>query len=583
MGKSFSIEAVFKAVDKMSNPLKGMNRNTSKFSRALRTDFAKAQRQVDQFSRNFKKKLGRGLRTAALGIGVAAAAGLGIAAKEFVDFENTITAASAKFGPAFQRGTEGFEQLGAVARKIGAETEFSAKSAAEGLDFLALAGFKADQAMSLLPGVVNLATAAQTDLASASDIASDSLGAFGLMTEDSDQLAKNFTRTMDVMAKTTTTSNTDLNTLFESVKKGGASFTAAGQSLESFNALAGAMANAGLKGAESGTQLRNIMLKMAKPSAEAGALMKKLGVVTADSDGNFRDIIDILGDFESGLAGMGTEQRSAALATIFGSRSVTGMNLLLDQGADSLRTYRSELEGSAGAAELMAEVMRGSLGNQIKSLQSAALELGFKFVEAFETQGGTAIKDLTTLIREFDVVPVLNGINKAIEVTTKLIDELKPFLPLMATITGAFLTYKAAMIGVATAQGLAAASNPIGAIAIAVYALIKALDELEKKFGFGQRIVDEFGGGIGSSEFELGRRERLATRQAEAALTDPRRQRLAERTAAPVSSAERAAVSREESTENVNITLSDPTGRASVSGATKGRGYSFDYSNSGAW
>ncbi len=503
--RSFSIEAIFKAVDRMSNPLKGMNRNTSKFTRALKTDFAKAQRSVDRFTKNLKQKLGRGLRIAILGIGLAVAAGVGIAAKEFVDFENTVTAASAKFGAEFQKGTEGFIQLGKAAREIGATTEFSATEAAKGLDFLALAGFNATQSMSLLPGVVDLATASQTDLASASDIASDSLGAFGLMTEDSTQLAGNFARVMDVMAKTTTTSNTDLATLFETVKKGAASFTASGQSLETFNALAGKLATNGLKGAESGTALRNVMLRLAKPTGEAADILKQLGIQTQDSQGNFRDVIDIIADFEKGLVGMGTAQKTAALATVFGARTVTGINLLLAEGSDSLREYRTELEGSTGAASEMADVMRQSLQNRIKTLQSAALELGFKFVEAFEKKGGSAIDKITEIIRNFDVEPVLNALEKAFEIGSNLFNIFMKLSPVILTVVGAMALYKGVLLAtalltkglvaamgimraaqfiyIAATQGMTVAqaafngvalANPIGLIVVAIGLLIGA-------------------------------------------------------------------------------------------------------------
>lgn len=454
-----------------------MNRNTSKFSRALRTDFAKAQRSVDQFTRNFKQKLGRGVRTAVLGVGLAAAAGLGLAAREFVDFENTITAASAKFGPAFQKGTDGFIALGDTARQIGATTEFSATQAAKGLDFLALAGFEASQSMALLPGVVDLATASQTDLATASDIASDSLGAFGLMTEDSTALAGNFSRVMDVMAKTTTTSNTDLATLFETVKKGAATFTASGQSLETFNALAGKLANAGLKGAESGTALRNVMLRLAKPTGEAADVLKQLGIQTQDSQGNFRDVIDIIGDFEKGLVGMGDAQRTAALATVFGARTVTGINLLLSEGSDSLRTYRTQLEGATGAAGEMAAVMRTSLSNQIKTLQSAALELGFKFIEAFQENGAGAIQKLTEFINNFDITPIINGVKAVIDIIKFFIPILEIMGPLVLGIIVAWKAYRLIMFAAAAAQtalNVVMNASPLGLIITAIGLLIGA-------------------------------------------------------------------------------------------------------------
>lgn len=572
----------------MSRPLGRMQSTNKRFTRAIRRDFAQAQRSVDRFGKNLNKSVGRTASRVVAGGFIAIGAGVAVATKEFIDFDTAITAASAKFGPTFQRGTEGFEQLGKAAREVGATTEFTATQAAEGLDFLALAGFNAVQSMSLLPGVVDLATASQTDLASASDIASDSLGAFGLMTKDSTALAGNFARVMDVMAKTTTTSNTDLATLFETVKKGAASFTASGQSLESFNALAGKLANAGLKGAESGTALRNVMLRLAKPTGEAAGVIKKLGVDIQDSQGNFRDVIDIIADFEKGLKGMGTAQRSAALATVFGARTVTGINLLLSEGSDSLREYRTQLQGATGAAGDMAAVMRESLGNQIATLKSAALELGFQFVESFQENGRGAIQTITEAIRNFDVKPVVEGIKTAFNIVSKFVEIVKPFAPLILSLVVAFKAYKITMIAVAVAQTLfnkSISANPIGLMVIAIWGLIKALDELEKRFGFGQKIVDEFGGGIGSEAFELGRRERLRERQAEAGLTDPRRQRLAERqeVQAPISPAERSALIREESVSRGEVTIRDESGRAEMTKKPTGPGFDLSLIQSGGF
>ena len=502
MASRFSVEALFKAVDKISQPMRKMGLNSKNFTKTMRKDFARAQRQVNSFGRSVRKNLGRFTRRIIAGGVAAIGVGIGLAAREFVNFDEAITAASAKFGPFFQRGTEGFETLGRVAREVGATTEFTATQAAQGLDFLALAGFEASQAMALLPPVVDLATAAQTDLATASDIASDSLGAFGLMTKDSTQLATNFNRVMDVMAKTTTTSNTDLETLFESVKKGAPAFTAAGQSLETFNAFAGIMANAGVKGSESGTQLRNVMLRLAKPTDDAAAVLKGLEVKTADASGNFRDIIDILADFEKGLEGMGTAQRSAALATVFGARSVTGINLLLSEGTDSLRQYRTTLLESGGAAKEMADVMRESLGNQLKTLGSAALEAGFKFVSAFQENGRGAIQTITEAIRNFNVENVVEGVRKVVDVIKVMLKIVKILGPGVLAMVVAYKAYKIALIAVAVAQKILSGTMalPLIAIGLLVTAVVLLVKNWEKVSAFLRgvwtKVVDFVVGGL---------------------------------------------------------------------------------------
>ena len=178
MAKNATTSITFKAVDRVTAPLKRMNR------------------AVDMFA-----------KTALIGGVATLGAGLAVATHEYIKFEDSITAASAKFTEDYQKGTAGFEQLKKSARAIGAATEYSATEAAQGLDFMAKAGYDATKSMKLLPGVVDLATAAQTDFAQAADIASDSIGAFGLNSDNAEVLGKNFSRVMDVMAKTTTTSS----------------------------------------------------------------------------------------------------------------------------------------------------------------------------------------------------------------------------------------------------------------------------------------------------------------------------------------------------------------------------------------
>jgi TP901 family phage tail tape measure protein len=428
----FAVTTAFKGADKLSPVYNKMGKSADKFG-------DRATKSINKVNRAQTALISKTKMYAGIGLGLAA----GLITREFVNFDHAITAASAKF-PGLSDGSEEsrktLERLRLTARKVGAETQFTATQAGQGLDFLAMASFNAEQAMALLPGVTNLATVANVDLARSTDIASDSLGAFGLMTKDTIQLTKNFTRINDVMAATITRANTNMEDLFESIKKGAPSFTVAGQSLESFNALAGIMANSGLKGAESGTQLRNIMLRLASPTAEASKILNNLGIVTQDADGNFRDIVDILADFEKGTKSMGSAQKSAALATVFGARSVTGVNILLQEGTENIRKFREGLLSASGASQQMADVMRQSLLNRLKTLLSTVIELGFKFIDAFSAQGGSAIDSITQAARSLG--PVFSFLGKVISL----------ILPMMPYLIGGFVAYKAALIGVALYQ-----------------------------------------------------------------------------------------------------------------------------------
>ena len=472
----FSIQATISMIDKITGPMKRAGKAATGFSRQMQASFRRADISAKKINQSINKVGGRAARIGMAGLAV----GTGLVVRQFVQFDDAIFAASAKFKGldiTTKAGMETMEQLRKTARKVGAETKFNAVEAASGLDFLALAGFNATQAMAALPGVVSLATVANIDLATATDIATDTLGSFNLTTDDAIQLQKNLTRVNDVMAKTTASSNTTLVDLFESVKKGGATFTGAGQSIESFSALAGIMANAGVKGSESGTVLRNVMLNLSKPVGDAGKVLRNMGVTVQDSQGNFKDIIDILGDFEKGLSKMGTAQKTAAIQTVFGKRAATGMNVLLKAGSNKLREYREELINSGGAAKKMADVIEQSLGNKLKALASALTEFGFKIIEAFAGQGKQGIDVLTNAIRGIDPTPIVE--------TLKIIGSfIKILLPLVPMIVGFVVAIKAIVIAtkawaaIQTIMNVLLVANPIGLIVLAVGTLIVAIRNL---------------------------------------------------------------------------------------------------------
>lgn len=480
----FSLSAILSLTDNLTKPYKNTTRKVTAMNRTLGKSFTRLNRGINKTA----KFLAKGLAIGA-GIGLAAiGTGLVIATREFINLDNSITKAGAKFKDLNTTSADyqdRLKELSAAARDVGSDTEFMASEAAGALDKFALAGFKSAQAMALLRGTTNLATAADADLITAVDIATDSLGAFNLMVDDTIQLEKNLNRVSDVMVKTTTTANTNLEELFESVKKGGPAFTAAGQDIETFSALAGIMANAGVKGAEAGTNLRNVMLRLAKPTGEAADVLAQLGIQTQDEAGNFRDIVDIIADFEKGLKGMGTAQRTAALTTVFGARAVTGMNILLAEGSDNLRTYRDTLLESGGAAQTMAEAMRQSIGNRLKVLKSSLMELGLQFIDAFQKKGRDLLDQLIDKIQEFDMDRIIIPVRDAAKLFKRFANFIKDNIGLIKQLSIIFLalvvTIKAIAIAVKIYTAvqwllnIAMSANPIGIIIIAIAALIAGI------------------------------------------------------------------------------------------------------------
>lgn len=495
----FAISTMFTAGDRVTRTLGKMIKASTKFG--------------DKTSRAFNKASKSGSRFQSIVSGIlsarAIAGGFRLVARElgemttgFISFDDAITAAAAKFKDidvTSENITESMDALRKAARKTGAETEFTATQAGKGLDFFALAGFKADQAMTLLTPTVNLATVAEIDLARASDIASDALGAFGLMTDDTSQLQKNFIRLTDVMTLTMTRSNTTIEDMFEAMKKGAPLLNIAGQSLETFNALLGSVAGNTLKASEAGTQFRNMVLRLVDSTPEAMKELKKYNIQTLDSKGNFRDMIDIFADVEKGLEGVASGEKLAALKRIFGIRSITAASILLQRGTKSVRDFKTQLLEGAGATEIMALFMRTSLGNSLKAVKSALTEIAFRVFDVFRERGRTAIQSFTEAIREVDLskviafletlwgnvknladafepvvttlLPIAGTLFSALTETLKI---LKPILPALAV---GWLTYKIAMIAATVAQTLlnvAMTANPIGLLIAGIGLLIAA-------------------------------------------------------------------------------------------------------------
>jgi TP901 family phage tail tape measure protein len=519
------VQTVYTAKDKVSGAFRKMGRGAKSFADATNKAFRKASKSASVFGSVLKGILAAGAIRAAFN---ALKMGVQGVTTEFISFDDAITAAGAKFG-GIRRGTEEFERLQKVAREVGATTQFTATQAGEGLDFLAMAGFNANQAIALLPKTVDLATTANIDLARATDIASDALGSFGLMTDDTAQLTTNLARVNDVFAKTVTTANTDLEMLFEAMKDGGPVATAAGASIETFAALTGTMANAGIKGSKAGTTLKNMFLRLAAPVPKSAALLNKLNITTKDSSGNMLDMVDILGQLGHATRNMGTAQRSAALDTIFGKRAIAGASVLLDKGHVALGEYVEQLKNAGGASQDMADIIRKSLGNKLAALKSAAIEVGFKFIDSFQKKIPGAIDKATKAVRGFDVNKVINAIKDFAGFIKEAVDWIKKLDFAIFGIIGALAAYEVALKvvaainivvkmmaftkavkGATVAQTLlnaAMMANPavlfavgIGILIAAGYLLIKNWEEI--KFFFGvllevlvdgvESIVDSF-------------------------------------------------------------------------------------------
>lgn len=469
MAKRFSIEAIFTAVDKISAPVTRMQNRINKMTRSTSAGLKKLDRNLSKVSGGLKK------------VALAATVGLAATSAALADvistgasFEQNLVNAAAKFPGEIQKGTEAFRMLEQAAREVGRTTEFTATQSAEALNFLAMAGFNAESSVAALPGVVDLATVAQVDLATATDIATDSLGAFNLLTKDSVQLGKNLARTNDLIAATATSSNTSIEQMFEAIKEGAPVATTAGASMETFLALTGELANAGIKGSRAGTTLKNMFLKLSAPSDQAARLLRRFNVATQDSQGNLRDMTDILGDLDKSLAGLGTAQKTAVLEEIFGKIPIAGVNVLLASGADKIKEYRKQLEGADGASKKMAATMRNTLSGRFKEFKSSVESVKLSIFALAEGPINDVVKSMTTWVRanEKFLSQKIGSVVKAIFENPGRILKWAKAIGIVVAVIGTLIIIVKSLIAVLTLVNLVMAANPVVLIALAIVALI---------------------------------------------------------------------------------------------------------------
>lgn len=509
MAGRFSVEAVFKAVDRVTAPVSRMQNRVKKFTRSMNRGLTRLNRNVDKFSGGIKRA------------GLAVAASLFIAGSAMADvigtgaeFEQTLVNAAAKFPGEIRKGTEAFQQLEDAARRTGKTTEFTASQSANALNFLAMAGFNAEQSIAALPGVVDLATAAQIDLATASDIATDTLGAFGLATKDATQLGINLARVNDVMARTTTSANTDMETMFETIKKGGAVATGAGMSIEQFSSMVGIMANAGLKGSEAGSVMKNMILRLSAPTAGAAKILKKLNIATQDANGNLLDVTDVLGDLNKKMKDLGTAEKGAILDTLFGKRAIVGVNILLQEGATAIKKYTNELKGATGASSTMASVMRDTLQGRLNSLNSAIEGVKISIFTLSNDALNGAVDKMTEWVRANEAV-IASGIGEFIVDLINNFETIVMWIKRIGIALAVFITFTTVLktlVLTMTAVNLVMAANPIGLMVIAVAALSAGIVILVNKFKLLEKaaaffsdipILSDIGKFLGEKAFDI--------------------------------------------------------------------------------
>lgn len=284
-----------------------------------------------------------------------------------------------------------------TAREMGATTKFSASEAADAMGYMALAGWDDAQVIAGIPGVLNLAAAANMDLAKASDIVTDTMTPFDMAAERAGEAA-------DVFAYAQANSNTTVEALGEAMKYAAPTADAFGMTLQDTAAAMGVLANAGIKGSQGGTTL-NAMLRDMKNNAKNGAIaIGKTKVALTNADGSYRSYAAIIRDIDKATSSMTASQRDAALGAIFGDESLKGILATLKQGPDALDAMTEGMYACGGAAEDMAATMGDNLKGDLAILESGAQDMAIALSDWLMPAARGVVQGVTDLIGKFNAL-----------------------------------------------------------------------------------------------------------------------------------------------------------------------------------
>ena len=340
---------------------------------------------------------------------IGASFGVAESVNSFQDFESMMSQVKAISGATGQA----FDDLTAKAQEMGATTKFTATESAEAFNYMAMAGWKPQQMIDGISGIMSLAAASGEDLGTTSDIVTDALTAFGLSAGDSGHFA-------DVLAQASANANTNVSMLGESFKYVAPVAGAMNYSVEDTSLALGLMANASIKGSMAGTALKTSLANMAAPTDSMAEAMDKYGISLTDSEGNMKSLRGVIDNLRGSLGGLSETEQTAAASTIFGKEAMAGMLAIINASEEDYNKLSTAIDNSKDAAEGMADTMLDNLKGSFTLMQSA--------IEGTENAFG---KRLSPYLRDIaggiaDAMPgITDGINAVMDVVDDKIAGVK--------------------------------------------------------------------------------------------------------------------------------------------------------------
>lgn len=384
-------------------------------------DSKKAEKGMSSFS-SYAKTAMAGVKTAIVTGSAAITAMAGYSVKVGSDFEAAMSKVSAISGAT----GDDLQKLTEKAKEMGAKTKFSATESAQAFEYMAMAGWKTDDMLNGIEGIMNLAAASGEDLATTSDIVTDALTAMGLQASDSGHFA-------DVLAAASSNSNTNVGMMGETFKYVAPVAGALGYNIEDLSQAIGLMANSGIKSTQAGTALRSILTRLAKPPKEAAAAMEKYDISMKNSDGSMKSLMEVMENMRDSLRGLPKDEKAAAAAALGGQEAMSGLLSIVNASDTDFKKLASSIKNADGASEKMANTMNDNLKGSITIAGSALEGFGINVYEKMEKPLKRVVDTGTEDVNRLSEAFTTGGLNGVVEEAGKIFndtcDEVDKFGP----------------------------------------------------------------------------------------------------------------------------------------------------------
>ena len=416
-------EAAGNKVQKWEKDLNNAQLQTLQYEAALK-QLPTTLQAVGQKMENVGEKLNNVGNKMTMGVTLPLAA-LGVAAvKTTAEFDSAMSKVSAVSGAT---GTD-FDALRSKAREMGAQTKFSATEAAEAMNYMSMAGWKTNEMLDGIEGIMNLAAASGEDLATTSDIVTDALTAFGLSAKDSGHFA-------DILAAASSNANTNVAMMGETFKYAAPVAGSLGFTAEDTAEMIGLMANSGIKASQAGTSLRRIFTEMSGDIEISGSRIGEVTVATTNADGSMRSLRDIVADCRTAFNGLTDSEKAQAASSIAGKNAMSGFLALMNASEKDVLKLEAAIDTCDGTALAMAETMQDNLEGQLTILKSQLQELAISFGDLMVPsirKGVSHIQDFVDKLNKLD-----DGTKRMIIRTGLFVAAIGPVTKTVGTITTA--------------------------------------------------------------------------------------------------------------------------------------------------